>query len=263
MMTARAGAPRHDADQWASPHRLQFRRCPAGSLSRPIRGLLFDMGDVLHDTTLWRRWLLQLLGRLGLRTNYRSFYHVWDRDFLADVHRGRREFCEAFQAFLLSVGLTPAQIDEVQAACQARRRQWEDTARALPGVKPTLARLQSAGYVLGVLSDSEHPSDALSRQLDRFGIGGFFSTVVSSIDLGETKPHPIGYRTALERMKILPEQAAFVGHDTLELSGATGAGLQTIAFNFDPDAKADVFIARFDELLDVTAAARAHLAAAG
>ncbi len=249
--------------QWLSPDRLRQRRCPAGSLSRPIRGLLFDMGDVLHDATLWRRWLLQLLGRIGLQTTYRSFYHVWDRDFLADVHRGRREFGEAFSAFLLSAGLSPAQIDEVQAACQARRRQWEDTARTLPGVKPTLARLHAAGYVLGVLSDSEHSSAVLREQLDRFGIAGYFTAVVSSIDLGETKPQPIGYRTALERMNLLPEQAAFVGHDALELAGAARVGLSTVAFNFDPDAKADVFIARFDELLDVVSAAQPSLAAAG
>ncbi|NUQ64858.1 MAG: HAD family hydrolase [Pirellulales bacterium] len=243
--------------------RLSFRRCPIGRLSRPLRGLLFDMGDVLHDATLWRRWLLHLLGRMGLHTNYRCFYHIWDRDFLPDVHRGERPFCEALQAFLLSVGLSPAQIDEVQAACQARRRQWEETARPLPGVKPTLARLHAAGYTLGVLSDSEHPSSGLRDQLDRFGLSGLFSAVVSSIDLKQTKPHPIGYRTALEAMRLAPEQAAFVGHDTAELAGAARVGLQTIAFNFDPDAKADVFIARFDELLEVVSAAGVSLAAAG
>lgn len=26
---------------------------------RNVRGLVFDMGDVLFDATVWRRWLLQ------------------------------------------------------------------------------------------------------------------------------------------------------------------------------------------------------------
>src|SRR3981081_3849051 len=56
-----------------------------------VKGLVFDMDDVLYDATLWRRWLLQLLGRLGLKADYHTFYRTWDAEFLADVHRGRRE----------------------------------------------------------------------------------------------------------------------------------------------------------------------------
>jgi len=222
-----------------------------GSLSRPARGLLFDMGDVLVDATLWRRWLLRVLSRLGLHTNYRSFYHIWDHDFLQDVHRGRREFSEAFGAFLLSAGLSPGQIDEVEAACQTRRSQWEQTARLLPGVKLALAKLHAAGVVMAVLSDSEYPATVLAERLQRLGVGEFFKAVVSSIDLERIKPDPVCYLTALEAMGLSADQVAFVGHDAEELAGAAGVGMSTIAFNYDPHAKADVFIARFEELLQV------------
>jgi len=216
-----------------------------------VSGLLFDMGDVLYDTTIWRRWLLQMLARLGLHTNYRSFFCIWDRDFLDDVHRGRREFSEAFRAFLRSAGLSGGQIDEVEAACRARRSQWEETARLLPGVRATLTRLHAAGYVLGVLSDSEHPAALLREQLQRLGLGGLFTAVVSSIDLGRVKPDPICYSTALRAMGLDADDVAFVGHDTEELAGAARMGIRTIAFNFAPDARADVFLARFEELLDL------------
>ena len=46
-----------------------------------VRGVLFDMCNVLFDNTVWRRWVLKVLGRLGLHTNYRSFFRVWDRDY--------------------------------------------------------------------------------------------------------------------------------------------------------------------------------------
>ncbi|MFH1266784.1 MAG: hypothetical protein ABIK89_13735, partial [Planctomycetota bacterium] len=55
----------------------------------------------------------------------------------------------------------------------------------------------------------------------------------------------------LEAMDLPAERVAFVGHDADELAGATRAGLATIAFNYDPDAKADVFLARFEELLQL------------
>lgn len=222
-------------------------------LTRPVRGLLFDTGDVLYDATVWRRWLLQLLRRIGLYTNYRSFYHIWDHDFLVDVNCGRRPFHEAFQAFLLSAGLSRGQIDEIQAACKARRNEWESTARPLPGVKSTLGKLHAAGIVMGVVWDSEHTTSELLQRLERCGIGSFLPTVVSSLDLGHVKPEPICYLTALRAMNLAAEEVAYVGHDTGDLAGAAQVGMQTIAFNFDHDAQADVFLSRFEELVELVA----------
>lgn len=246
----------------ARPIRLDCRSLPAGTLNHDVAGLLFDMGDVLFDTTLWRRWLLKVLARLGVHTNYRIFYHIWDHDFLADVHCGRRSFCEAFESFLLAVGLSRAQIDEVKASCEARRADWERTVRLLPGVRPTLERLAAAGLVLGVLSDAEDPGEVLARQLEQMGLPGIFSAVVSSRDVGRSKPDPLNYAAALSAIGLPASKVAFVGHDALELAGAARAGMSTIAFNFEPVAEADVYLARFDQLVDVVLS-HEQLAAAG
>lgn len=232
-------------------------RLPAG-----IRGLLFDLCNVLYDNTLWRRWLLQLLSHLGLHTNYRCFFKVWDRDFLDDVHRGRRTFSDAFDAFLRSVGLSPGQIDEVKAACQSRRLQMETTARLLPGVKHTLASLKQAGLALGAIGNSEHPAAVLSRRLSGLGLAETFAAIVSSIELRRTMPDPACYHVAVRGMGLPADQVAFVGHDTAELAGAADAGLATVAFNFEPDAEADVYLERFEELLQVLPK-RSPLAAVG
>jgi len=231
-------------------------------LSGPIHGVLLDMCNVLYDATLWRRWVLQLLSRLGLHTNYRSFFKIWDRDYLDAVHRGQREFREAFEAFLASAGLSRAQIDEVEGACQARRRILQEGARPLPGVKTTLGRLHKSGLVLGAISNSQSPASALENDLARFGLGRLFTAVISSFDLKRTMPEEICYRTALKAMKLPPAQVAFVDHDTAELAGAAAVGMPTVAFNFDPDARADVYIDRFDDLLEVIGEPR-PLAAAG
>ena len=225
---------------------------------RGVQGLLFDMGDVLYDATGWRRWLLQLLARMGLHTHYRTLYHIWDEEFLADVYRGRREYQEAFQAFLLSIGLSRGQIDEVQAASQARKRDLEANARPLPGVRMTVPRLAAAGVSLGVLCDSEEDGDGLRAQLGRLGLGGYFSTVLSSIDLEYTKPSPVCYRAAIAAMELEPEEVAFVGHDGGELAGARAVGLHTVAFNYEPGAVADHYLTRFQELLDVVDARSQH-----
>lgn len=231
-------------------------------LPGPIRGLLFEMGNVLYDDTVWRRWVLKLLSHLGLHTNYHCFFRIWDRDYLGEVHRGRRDFCEAFEAFLLSAGLSHGQINEVEAACRARRHQLEAGARPLPGVRTTLQRLRQSNLALGVLSNSEHPAAALRQRLLRLAVGKLFTTVVSSIDLQRTMPDPACYLTAARAMNLPTEHVAFVGHDTAELAGAMAVGMPAIAFNFDTDARADVYLARFEELLDVIAT-QPPLAAAG
>ncbi len=130
---------------------------PRRNACRNVRGLLFDMGDVLYDATLWRRWLLQILARMGVHAAYREFYRVWDRDYLPAVHCGQRDYHEAFCAFLQSLGLARGVIEEIEAASQARRRELIATLRPLPGVRPTLCQLHAAGFPLGVLSDSESP----------------------------------------------------------------------------------------------------------
>jgi FMN phosphatase YigB (HAD superfamily) len=220
-------------------------------LTRPLRGILFDMCNILYDDTVWRRWVLQLLNRLGLHTNYFSFFRLWDRDFLDEVHTGRRKFREAFGIFLKSAGLSPGQINEVEAASLARRRHLEKHARPLPGVRHTLWRLHQSGFAMGLVCDSEHPSAELRNRMQRFGIDKLFPTLISSIELGQCMPDSAIYLSAVSSMNLPPEQVAFVGHDRVELAGATAVGMATVAFNFDLDAEADAHLTRFEELVEV------------
>jgi hypothetical protein len=62
-------------------------------------------------------------------------------------------------------------------------------------------------------------------------------------------------------MKLRPDAVAYVGHDSNELAGATAIGMGTVAFNYDPDARAEAFIARFEELSDVVEPCRPYAAA--
>lgn len=228
----------------------------------PLEALVFDMGDVLYDATVWRRWLLRLLGQMGLHTQYRTFFGVWDREYLADVHCGRREYREAFEAFLLAAGLTRAQIEEVEAASQPRKRELESCTRPLPGVQRTLDQLLQRGYKLGVLSDSERGAAALVDALDRLGLNGRFQAVVSSLDLDSVKPAARNYHTVCRELGVTVQQAAFVGHDQEELDGAVLAGMRSIAFNAEPDAVADAVVDRFGQLAELAARWTGKIAAA-
>jgi HAD superfamily hydrolase (TIGR01509 family) len=237
---------------FAVPTRIE----PGGSLPGEVRGLVFDTGDVLYDATAWRRWLLKVLARLGLHTNYRSFFSIWDHDFLVDVYCGRREFWEAFRSFLLSAGLTRGQIEEVQVAGQAQLAEWQAGLRPFPGVRSTLGRLAKCGVPMAAICDSEHSRATVEELLCRVGLAGALGEVVCSRDLAHSKPEPACYEAALEGLKLAAGEAAFVGHDAAELTAAARLGMPTIAFNHDPEARADVYLARFDELVELIPSAR-------
>jgi FMN phosphatase YigB (HAD superfamily) len=219
---------------------------------RAIRGLLLEAGNILYDDTAWRRWLLRLLMRLGLRAEYGPFFRIFDHDFLDDVHCGRQTFDEAMNAFLVSAGLSAGQADEVCRALDSYRRRSEADFRPLIGVPETLAQLHAAGVTLGVLCNSERNGELLRQRLqDQLG-GSLWTAVVSSRDLGVAMPSPACYRAALAAVNLPASEAAFVGRDATELRGAKAQGLATIAFNADDDAQADVHLRRFEELLDIT-----------
>lgn len=225
-----------------------------------LRGIVFDMGDILFDAATWRRWLYRLLRQLGMADSYADVFGKWDRDYLDAVHRGQRQYHEAFAAFLTSCGFSAAQIDEVVAASMARKREIEAGVRPFAGVKPTLKRLREHGLSLAVLSDSESTAEQIRQRLERLEIGSPFSAVVSSFDLGRTKPAAACYRAALGALGVAPREAMFVGHDLDELQGAAAVGMRTVAYNHSPGTSADFQLRRFEELAPLARRLRGRLA---
>lgn len=215
----------------------------------PYRGLLFDTGDVLFDQTAWWRWVVRLLWRLGTPVGYSDLCHTWKTEFRSDVNCGGREYWDAFRALLRSVGLTAGQIEELVLAGRSKLRQSLETLRPLPGVRFTLTRLAAMDMPMGVLSNAASSRDDVIDRLNRLGISSCFQAVLSSYDLGERPSDRRGYCAAAGAMGMATSDIAFVGHDADELAGAANAGMLTIAYNYDADARADVYLDRFGQLI--------------
>jgi HAD superfamily hydrolase (TIGR01509 family) len=137
------------------------------------------------------------------------------------------------------------------AGCQALTA--DDAAITLfEGVAETLPALKARGFRLGVITDTAAPTPEKLRWLREQGLDIAWDAFASSRDIGIRKPDPRIYEAALKQCAVKPNQAAFVGHSARELAGARAVGLVTVAFNADPDAKADYFISRFADLLELS-----------
>jgi phosphoglycolate phosphatase-like HAD superfamily hydrolase len=198
------------------------------------------------------------VNHVGLHTHYTPFFRVWEREFLDRVKRGELEYWQAFRMFLLSAGMSSGQVDQLEAAGHARRRELEEEVLPLPGVRQALARLQNLGIQLTLLSTSLLTRIEVYQRLARLGVNNAFQHVLSAPEIWRDSPETNAVSVAISESNIPPHQLAFVGRDSSALHHARAAGLRTVAVNYDDDAEANVFIEQFDQLLAVLPWEPAH-----
>ncbi|MHB8973466.1 MAG: HAD family hydrolase [Pirellulaceae bacterium] len=182
--------------------------------SPPVSGLLLDMGGVLYDDSVWPRWLLKLVTRLGLHTHYTLFFRVWQREYGPRIKRGECNYWQAMREFLRSVGLTNGQIDEVEAAGHPRQREFETDIYPLPGVVNGLTRLQSLGIRLTVLSSGYLDTAGVEQQLDRLGLAGYFNAIATEMQIERAQPGRPYFDAAIPLTGMTCAQHGYVGRDT-------------------------------------------------
>jgi putative hydrolase of the HAD superfamily len=113
----------------------------------------------------------------------------------------------------------------------------------------TLQKLKNRNFYLGIVTDTAHPLHEKIDKLEQGGFGHLWDSIISSREVGIQKPEAKIFGLALQQLGISGNQAIFVGHNSIELAGARKVGMKTVAFNYDPDAKADYYIHEFSELM--------------
>ena len=103
---------------------------------------------------------------------------------------------------------------------------------------------------MAVLSDNESGEIKIRQTLREFGIESYFSSVITSIDIGFAKPDKRAFSAAIEAIGQKAVDCVFVGHDIDELDGAREAGLYCIAFNYHHEVSADTYLEKFSDLIE-------------
>lgn len=215
-------------------------------VERKIKAIFFDAGNILYTKPRKGRHIKQFLARHKLKSQVDV---KTEKRKLKDLaFNGEIDRFEFYERVIRLYGVTePAVLQEgVDALLKDAT-----TVEIVDGVPETIKALKKRGYILGIISDTATP---IKVKLDWFAEAGFgneFDTFISSKELGTRKPAAVIYKEACRSVGLSVDGAVFVGHKASELKGARSVGLKTIAFKYDKNARADVYIEKFGDLLNV------------
>lgn len=168
-----------------------------------IRYLFFDVGSTLVDETRC------------------------DQARLEDTLRGSAIPPEAFTAQLTA--FAAQNLDAYKACLQhfsLKKAAWRSGLEQLYPAVPALLQQLSGRYALGVIANQ---NAGLEGRLRAWGILPYFRVIVSSHDVGASKPDPAIFETALQAAHCSPEEACMIG-DRLDndILPAQRLGMRTI-----------------------------------
>jgi putative hydrolase of the HAD superfamily len=214
--------------------------------SGKVHALIFDAGDILYYRPERGVKFAAFIKELGLEI---SPDHIKKKKAIEyKAYRGEINHDGYREAIVRAYGVT--QPEQVARGKQALIDDDNNVA-FFEGVQETLIALKERGYLLAIVTDTANSISAKLNWFERGGFGHVWDSIISSMELGTRKPDPKIYRATLDQLGVDAAQTAFVGHKTTELEGAKAVGMNTIAFNYEEDAKADFFIEKFSDLLEV------------
>jgi len=213
---------------------------------RLIRALLFDAGDILYFRPHRNRKFKAFLKELAL--SFEDNHAVERKSLMQQAYEGQINQDQYREAILRLYGVT--QPEHIERGKRILEEEDNDI-HFFEGVQETLVALKDKGYLLGVVTDTASPLHIKVNWFERGGFGEVWDAIISSKELGVRKPNPKMYCAALQQLGLTAEQAIFIGHKASELDGARAVGMKTIAFNYEKAARADFYIAKFSDLLDV------------
>lgn len=219
-------------------------RVPASQCK--IKGIFFDAGNILYHKPRKGIHMRRFLARHKLRAaaNVKA-----EKRKLKDLaFHGSIDRFEFYERVIRLYGVVdPAVLAEGVNALLLDATQVE----IIEGVPETLKALKKKGFILGIISDTATPIQVKLGWFNQAGFGDVFDSFISSKEIGTRKPASLIYQEAFRKVGLTQAESVFVGHNASELSGARKAGMSTIAFNYDKNARADFYIESFAELLDV------------
>ncbi len=207
-----------------------------------LKGILFDLGSTLieFDNTDWvqlERECLRQAYDFVARSNRMPEWIEFADSFLNTFHQAWIEADQTLKEIKLAEwvsqyleknhvisqdGMGSAFIDQYY---QPIRKQIS----LIDGAVEVLQEFKTKGYKIGLISNSSFPSEYHLAELQQYGLKEYFDFLIFSHDYGFRKPHSGLFKTALQALKLKPEESVFIGDRLREdVAGAKSVGMKGI-----------------------------------
>ncbi|MFH1583744.1 MAG: HAD family hydrolase [Actinomycetota bacterium] len=133
-------------------------------------------------------------------------------------------FNRIFNSF--NIKLNNSQLTEVLGEYY---KSWSNMTKLYDDVLPTLVYIHNKGIKLAVISNTIFEGKLHDSDLKRLGIFKYFDFTIYSSDVGVRKPDSKIFKVVLEKLKVSPDEAIFVG-DRLydDIKGAKSVGMTAV-----------------------------------
>jgi HAD superfamily hydrolase (TIGR01549 family) len=174
------------------------------------QAVLFDWdGTLVNTAEASFRCYEKLFGSYGI---------AFDRDAF------RRTYSPNWHLTYSALGLA----EERWAEADAR---WlghycEEEVVLIEGAREALLRVRDAGLRAGLVTSGDRVR--VSRELADHGVADLFEVLVCAEDTIRRKPHPEPLLLALERMRLTPGDAVYVGDSPEDVQMAQAAGVRAV-----------------------------------
>lgn len=203
---------------------------------RPVRAVFFDFGHTLFDTGSSVEFVVGQSTVLG---------HPIDADEAERLWLDARARSRTTEEMALGRDLGPEQHrrcwvalwSALEARCAGLSERLYDFETSAAGwspyvdARPVLTELQRRGVRMAVISDTGWD---LRPVFEHHDLARFVDTFVMSYQHGVTKPSPVLFETACERLGVAPAEALMVGDNHRNDGGAIDAGVRTLLLPLVP-----------------------------
>jgi putative hydrolase of the HAD superfamily len=203
-----------------------------------LRAVLFDAGNTLLFLD-YARMAAGVGAALGLPLSGEGLAaHAGEASRAMERVGSDQERASAYLEALFLLGGVPAdRLGEVRA-CLVRMHSERHLWCSVPEqTRLALARLKSAGLLLGVVSNSE---GRVAQALEVAELRQYFDVVIDSGLIGIEKPDPRIFQAALQALGVRAEEALYVGdlYD-VDIVGARAAGIEAVLLGAAPGGAPD------------------------
>jgi putative hydrolase of the HAD superfamily len=204
-----------------------------------IKAVLFDLDDTLYDHRFSSRNGLETL-----KNNFECFKEIpldeLEKEHLKllnEIHLSKvlaglctidEARAERYKRLFSKYGVNAGE-QLIEGARQLYSTAYRTNIRAVPGAEELLKRLKTK-FKIAVVSNNFGVEQ--KSKIDVCGFGKYLDAIVTSVEVGFTKPSPEIFLLALDKLGCSADEAIMIGDSwDMDITGAKNAGIKAIWFN--------------------------------